>query len=113
LLFGAVAGSLREQFGPDGENIFTRIRDSEKFRDTSRELFNGLKRWFFEEAVPRHKLERGDIFMISTELLVDPDTGEVIWNKDKTELHILGQKRQMRTDGAGLRGLKEGERGDV
>jgi hypothetical protein len=86
LLFGAVAGSLREQFGPDGENIFTRIRDSEKFRDTSRELFNGLKRWFFEEAVPRHKLERGDIFMISTELLVDPDTGEVIWNKDKTEL---------------------------
>ncbi|MEL9991035.1 MAG: transcription factor [Thermoproteus sp.] len=86
LLFGAVAGSLREQFGPDGENIFTRIRDSDKFRETSRDLFDGLKKWFFEEAVPKYKLERGDIFMISTELLLDPETGELTWNKEKTEL---------------------------
>ncbi len=86
LLFGAVAGSLREQFGPDGENIFARIRDSEKFRETSRELFDWLKKWFFEEAVPKYKLERGDIFMISTELLLDPETGELTWSKDKTEL---------------------------
>lgn len=86
LLFGAVAGSLREQFGPDGENIFNRIRDSEKFKETSRELFDGLKKWFFEEAVPRYNLERGDIFMISTELVLDPDTGELLWNRDKTQL---------------------------
>lgn len=87
LLFGAVAGSLREQFGPEeGEKIFSRIRDSDKFRETSKELFDGVKKWFFEEAAPRHKLERGDIFMITTELVLDPETGEITWNKDKTEL---------------------------
>lgn len=86
LLFGAVAGSLREQFGPDGENIFARIRDSDKFRESSKELFDELKKWFFEEAVPKYKLERGDIFMLTTELLLDPETGELTWNKDKTEL---------------------------
>lgn len=86
LLFGAVAGSLKEQFGPDGENTFLRIRDSDGFRESSRELFEGLKRWFFEEAAPRHKLERGDIFMITAELLLDPETGEMTWNKEKTEL---------------------------
>ncbi|MGC8994853.1 MAG: transcription factor [Pyrobaculum sp.] len=87
LLFGAVAGSLREKFGPQGEEIFNKIRDSEEFRRTSREIFDEMKEWFFNEQAPRHGLDKGDIFMIITEIELDPSTGELRWRKDKTELY--------------------------
>jgi len=105
LLFGAVAGSLREQLGQDGEGVFGRIRDSEEFRRTSKELFESMKRWFFEEIVPKYKLERGDIFMVITELELDPDTGRLTWNKDKTEFYYW-----VRSDRCGEIGMEELER---
>ncbi|MEM1597048.1 MAG: transcription factor [Pyrobaculum sp.] len=87
LLFGAVAGSLREKFGPQGEELFNKIRDSEEFRRSSREIFDALKEWFFNEVSPKHGLDKGDIFMIITEVEVDLTTGELKWQRDKTEFY--------------------------
>jgi len=87
LLFGAIAGSLREKFGPQGEEIFGKIRDSEGFRRSSREMFDALKEWFFNEVAPRYGLDKGDIFMVITEVEVDLASGELKWQKDKTEFY--------------------------
>jgi len=87
LLFGAIAGSLREKFGPQGEEIFGKIRDSEGFRRSSREMFDALKEWFFNEVAPRYGLDKGDIFMVITEVEVDLTSGELKWQKDKTEFY--------------------------
>ncbi len=86
LLFGSIAGSLRQQFGEKGEEIFGRIRDSREFRETTRKIFDDMKAWFFNEVAPRHNIEPGDIFMIITQLEVDPNTGVVTWDRDKTEV---------------------------
>jgi hypothetical protein len=87
LLFGAVAGSLREKFGPQGEEIFNKIRDSDAFRRSSREMFDALKEWFFNELAPKYGLDKGDIFMLITEVELDLATGELKWHKDKTEFY--------------------------
>lgn len=87
LLFGAIAGSLREKFGPQGEELFEKIRDSEGFRRNGKKLFEDMKTWFFNEVAPRYGLERGDIFMVITEVEVDLNTGELMWRKDKTEFY--------------------------
>lgn len=87
LLFGAVAGSLREQYGPQGEEMFSQLRASDAFRRTSTELFDQMKDWFFREVAPRYGLERGDIFMVVTELELDTYTWEVRWRKDRTEFY--------------------------
>lgn len=87
LLFGAIAGSLREKFGPQGEEIFGKIRDSEGFRRSSREMFDAMKEWFFNEVAPRYGLDKGDIFMVITEVEVDLTSGELKWQKDKTEFY--------------------------
>lgn len=87
LLFGVVSGSLRGQYGSDkGEEVFNAIRDSERFRRSTQELFNQMKEWFFNEVVPRIGLEKGDIFVITTELELDPETGEITWNKDSAQV---------------------------
>jgi len=87
LLFGAVSGSLRAQYGSEkGEEIFNNIRDSEGFRRSMQQLFNQVKEWFFNEVVPRFNLEKGDIFVITTELELDPDTGEITWNRENTQV---------------------------
>ncbi|MFN7105121.1 MAG: transcription factor [Pyrobaculum sp.] len=87
LLFGAVAGSLREKLGPHGEEIFNKIRDSEGFRRSTSEIFEKIKEWFFGEIVPKYGLDKGDIFMLITEIELDIDTGEVRWRSDKTEFY--------------------------
>lgn len=88
LLFGAVAGSLREKFGPQGEEIFNRIRDSDAFRRSSREIFESAKEWFFNELSPKHGLDKGDIFMFVTEIELDVTAGELKWRRDKTEFYF-------------------------
>ncbi|ABP51453.1 transcription factor [Pyrobaculum arsenaticum] len=87
LLFGAVAGSLREKFGPQGEDLFNKIRDSDEFRRSTREMFDAMKEWFFNELSPKYGLDKGDIFMLITEVEVDLATGELRWLKDKTEFY--------------------------
>lgn len=87
LLFGAVAGSLREKFGPQGEELFNKIRDLDGFRKGSRDFFENLKEWFFGELAPRYGLDRGDIFMIITEVELDLLSGDLKWRKDKTEFY--------------------------
>ncbi|MFN3803588.1 MAG: transcription factor [Pyrobaculum sp.] len=87
LLFGAVAGSLREELGPQGEEIFIRIRDSEGFRRSTSEIFEKIKEWFFSQIVPKYGLDKGDIFMLITEIELDTATGEVKWRNDKTEFY--------------------------
>ncbi|RFA97273.1 transcription factor [Pyrobaculum aerophilum] len=87
LLFGALAGSLREKFGPQGEELFNKIRDSDEFRKSSKEMFDAIKEWFFNEQAPKYGLDKGDIFMIITEIELDINTGELRWRKDKTELY--------------------------
>ncbi|OYT26222.1 MAG: transcription factor [Thermoprotei archaeon ex4572_64] len=87
LLFGAITGSLRENLGDDkGLEEFNRIRDSKNFKDSVQKIFDEMKRWFFDDVVPKHKLEPGDIFVITTELTLDLESGELFWNKDKTEV---------------------------
>ena len=87
LLLGAVAGSLREQLGSEGEEVFSRIRDSRKFRDSMVRIFEEMKDWFFREVVPRYGLEKGDIFMIVAPLELDLETGELTWLRDRTEFY--------------------------
>lgn len=87
LLFGAVAGSLREKLGAQGDELFNKIRDSDGFRRGSRDIFENLKEWFFRELAPRYGLDRGDIFMIITEVELDLATGELKWRKDKSEFY--------------------------
>ncbi|ABL87945.1 conserved hypothetical protein [Pyrobaculum islandicum DSM 4184] len=87
LLFGAIAGSLKEKFGPQGDEIFNKIRDSSEFRKSSREIFDALKDWFFNELAPKYGLDKGDIFMIITEIELDITTGELKWHKDRTEFY--------------------------
>ncbi len=45
------------------------------------EVFESMKRWFFDEIVPKYKLERGDVFVISTTLELNIETGELKWDK--------------------------------
>jgi len=87
LLLGAVAGSLREQLGSEGEEVFNRIRDSRRFRDSVTRIFEEMKDWFFREVVPRYGLEKGDIFMIVAPLELDLETGELTWIRDRTEFY--------------------------
>lgn len=87
LLFGAIAGSLKEQFGPQGEEMFSQLRSSDTFRKSSNELFDQMKDWFFREVAPRYGLERGDIFMVITELELDVQTWEVRWRREHTEFY--------------------------
>lgn len=82
-----MAGSLREKFGPQGEELFNKIRDSDGFRRGSRDIFENLKEWFFGELAPRYGLDRGDIFMIITEVELDLATGELKWRRDKSEFY--------------------------
>ncbi|MFB6470982.1 MAG: transcription factor [Vulcanisaeta sp. AZ3] len=87
LLFGAIGGSLRSQFPEDKANeLFNSIRNSQNFKDSLDEIFDSMKRWFFDEIVPKYKLERGDVFVISTTLELNIDTGELKWNKDATQV---------------------------
>lgn len=46
-----------------------------------------MKRWFFDEIVPKYKLERGgDVFVISTTLELNIETGELRWDKESTQV---------------------------
>ncbi len=86
LLFGAIAGSLREHFGDEGEKEFNRLREQREFKESISRLFEEMKSWFFNEVVPKYGIEPGDIFVITTELEVDLETGRIEWNKDKTNV---------------------------
>ena len=86
LLFGAIAGSLREHLGDKAEEEFNRLRESRAFKESISDLFEEFKSWFFNEVVPKYGIEPGDIFVITTELEVDLDEGRITWNKDKTEV---------------------------
>ncbi len=86
LLFGAIAGSLREHFGDEGEKEFNRLREQKEFKESVSRLFEEMKSWFFNEVVPKYGIEPGDIFVITTELEVDLETGRIDWNKDKTSV---------------------------
>ncbi len=50
------------------------------------EVFESMKRWFFDEIVPKYKLERGDVFVISTTLELNIETGELKWDKGSTQV---------------------------
>ncbi|GAB6946589.1 transcription factor [Vulcanisaeta sp. JCM 16161] len=87
LLFGAIGGSLRSQFPEDKANeLFNNIRNSQGFKDSLDEVFESMKRWFFDEIVPKYKLERGDVFVISTTLELNINTGELKWDKESTQV---------------------------
>ncbi len=87
LLFGAIGGSLRSQFPEDKANeLFNTIRNSQSFKDSLDEVFDSMKRWFFDEIVPKYKLERGDVFVISTTLELNINTGELKWDKEGTQV---------------------------
>ncbi|WP_069807226.1 transcription factor [Vulcanisaeta thermophila] len=87
LLFGAIAGSLREQFPGDKANeLFNTIKNSSGFKDSMDEVFESMKRWFFDEVIPKYKLERGDVFTIITNLELNIDTGELKWDKDTSQV---------------------------
>ncbi len=86
LLFGAIAGSLREHLGDKAEEEFNRLRESRAFKESVSELFEEFKSWFFNEIVPKYGIEPGDIFVISTELEVDLDEGKITWNREKTDV---------------------------
>ncbi len=86
LLFGAIAGSLSEKM-PTGSEVFARIKDTDAFRHSTREIFENIKKWFFNEVAPRYHLDKGDIFMLITEIEVDIDKGEVTWRPEKTEFY--------------------------
>lgn len=86
LLFGAIAGSLREHFGDEGEKEFNRLREQKEFKESISRLFEEMKSWFFNEIVPKYGIEPGDIFVITTELEVDLETGRIEWNKEKTSV---------------------------
>jgi hypothetical protein len=45
-----------------------------------------MKRWFFDEVVPNYKLERGDVFVISTTLELNINTGELKWDREGTQV---------------------------
>lgn len=86
LLFGAIAGSLREQFGEEGEELFNKLRESREFKQSVSKLFEEMKNWFFNEIVPKYGIEPGDIFVITAEIEVDLETGRITWNKEKTSV---------------------------
>jgi predicted ribosome quality control (RQC) complex YloA/Tae2 family protein len=87
LLFGAISGSLRSQFPEDKANeLFNNIRSSQSFKDSLNEVFESMKRWFFDEVVPKYKLERGDIFVITATLELNINTGELKWIKEDTQV---------------------------
>ncbi len=86
LLFGAIAGSLKEHLGEKAEEEFNRLRESRSFKESISELFEEFKSWFFNEIVPKYGIEPGDIFVITTELEIDLDEGKITWHKDKTEV---------------------------
>ncbi|ADY00583.1 MAG: transcription factor [Vulcanisaeta sp.] len=87
LLFGAIGGSLRSQFPEDKANeLFNNIRNSQGFKDSLNEVFESMKRWFFDEVVPKYQLERGDVFVVSTTLELNINTGELKWNKESTQV---------------------------
>ncbi|MFP3160333.1 MAG: transcription factor [Vulcanisaeta sp.] len=87
LLFGAIGGSLRSQFPEDKANeLFNSIRNSQNFKDSLDEVFDSMKRWFFDEIVPKYKLERGDVFVISTTLELNINTGELKWDREGTQV---------------------------
>lgn len=88
LLFGAIGGSLRSKFPPEDKanEIFRRIRNSQEFKDSLDNVFDSMKSWFFDEVVPRYKLERGDVFAISTTLELNIDTGELKWDRESTRV---------------------------
>ncbi|RLE56303.1 MAG: hypothetical protein DRJ40_05955 [Thermoprotei archaeon] len=87
LLFGAIAGSLREHFGPEeSEKIFSELRDKPEYKTSVRQVFDEMKSWFFNEIVPKYKIEPGDIFVIVTDLELDLTTGKLTWFRDRSEV---------------------------
>ena len=87
LLFGAIGGSLRSQFPEDKANeLFNTIRNSQGFKDSLDDVFESMKKWFFDEIVPKYKLERGDVFVITTTLELNINTGELKWDKESTQV---------------------------
>jgi len=87
LLFGIIAGSLRERFPEDRANeLFNKLKLSKEFKESMSNLFEEIKNWFFNEVVPKYKVSQGDVFVISTEIEVDLESGRIRWNKDKAQL---------------------------
>ena len=87
LLFGAISGSLRSKFPEDKANeLFNSIRNSQGFKDSLDTVFEAMKDWFFREVVPKYKLERGDVFVITTTIELNLDTGELKWDKESTQV---------------------------
>ncbi len=87
LLFGAIGGSLRSKFPENKANeIFRMIRNSQGFKDSLDNVFNSMKKWFFDEVVPKYKLKRGDVFAILTTLELNIDTGELKWDRENTQV---------------------------
>lgn len=84
LIFGAIAGSIKEQFGSDEK--FNEIRESKEFKESTSRTFEEMKSWFFNEIVPKYKIEPGDVFVITTDILVDLETGEIKWDKESCEI---------------------------
>jgi hypothetical protein len=87
LIFGIVAGSLRERLpGDKASEVFNRLKSSREFRESVSSFFNEIKDWFFNEAVPRYRVSPGDVFVISTEIDIDLDTGRITWNRNNVQL---------------------------
>lgn len=86
IVFGAVANSLRSSLHDEGEAIFNDLRNKREFKDSLTKVFNDIKNWFFNEAVKRYDIGKGDVFIISTELDLDLDTGEIRWVPENTQV---------------------------
>ncbi len=109
LLFGSIIGSLREQFHERGVDEFNRIRESKEFKESVQRVFDEMKSWFFNEVAPKYRIEPGDVFVITTEIDVDLETGEVGWHKDRSDVlyWIRSDKLQERCRELGVAGRAE------
>ncbi len=87
LLFGVISGSLRSKFPEDkATELFNSIKNSRGFKESLDKVFEEMRNWFFSEVVPKYKLEKGDVFVITTTLELDLNTGELKWDKESTQV---------------------------
>ena len=87
IVFGAIANSLRKNLGDEeGTRKFNEIKNSPAFKDSMDKIFNDMKNWFFNEVIKKYDIGKGDVFVITTELDLNIDTGEVTWNKDNSQV---------------------------
>jgi len=80
---------------------FNTLYSDRAFRKSMQVAFEEFKRWFFEEAVPRNCIQKGDLFLVTLDAEVDTDaksiklyygTAEVaVWRRTPTPCGDVGE----------------------